>query len=251
MAMISVLTLNLRFGLAPDGVNGWKYRKESLTHFLKQYPADFIGFQEANDFQIEHLESILTDFGSIGRRSPAPAFWQHNMLFYRNTWRCIYRDHFFLSPTPDVPSRARDSKWPRQCTVGMFQQNSQRIICINTHFDFSPEVQARSARIILNRISSLPAGVPAVLSGDFNATPESPCYQIFTGKDSGARVFKNAFSRPYPATFHGFSGKTDGGHIDWILYAGDITPSASHAIQQKFNRRYPSDHFPLLAKFRI
>jgi endonuclease/exonuclease/phosphatase family metal-dependent hydrolase len=253
ICMISVLTLNLRFGLAQDGPNGWEFRKDSLAELLGQYGAGFIGFQEANDFQIDYLGSTLADFSYIGRRSPAPPSWQSNVIFYRNDWQCIHRDHFFLSSTPDIPSRLPDSKWPRQCTVGVFQKGADRIVCINTHFDFAPTVQAESARIILDRISSLPADIPAILAGDFNAVPESPCYQVFTGKDpvrpAAARIFKDAFCSPHPATFHGFTGETGGEHIDWILYSGNIVPTSRTAVHQNFGGRYPSDHFPLFATF--
>lgn len=253
--MISVLTLNLRFGLAQDGPDGWEFRKNSLAMLLRRYGAVIMGFQEANGFQIDYLCSTLPGFNHIGRRSPAPPFWQSNVIFYRSDWQCIHRDHFFLSPTPDIPSRFRDSKWPRQCTVGLFQNGADRILCINTHLDFAPTVQADSARIILDRIASLPADLPAVLIGDFNATPESPCYRVFTGADpvgpGAARVFKDVFSTPHPATFHGFSGECGGDHIDWILYAGSISPTSRTAVHQRFGGRYPSDHFPLFATFEF
>jgi endonuclease/exonuclease/phosphatase family metal-dependent hydrolase len=252
---VTILSLNLRFGLAEDGPNSWVNRKESLAKLLGEYPFDFAGFQEANDFQIDFLSNALAHSPYIGRRSPAPVRWQSNIIFYSPQWRCIHQDHFFLSPTPDIPSRFRDSKWPRQCTVGMFQRGDDRIICINTHFDFDPIVQADSARIILNRIIALPREVPIVLFGDFNTLPESPCHQVFTGKDSnrplGASIFNDAFCSPHPATFHGFTGKTDGNHIDWMLYSGAINPSACRVLQREFGGRYPSDHYPLYAMFVI
>jgi endonuclease/exonuclease/phosphatase family metal-dependent hydrolase len=251
--MISVLTLNLRFGLAPDGPNGWEFRKDSLSKLLSRYGATFLGFQEANDFQIEYLCDVLPGFSHIGRRCPAPSSWQSNVTFYRSDWQCLHRDHFFLSPTPDIPSRFRDSKWPRQCTLGVFQKGADRILFINTHLDFDSTVQADSARIILDRISSFPADIPAVLIGDFNADPKSLCYRVVTGNDPAGppvpRIFQDAFCSPYPATFHGFSGDTGGDHIDWMLYAGKISPTSRTVIQRKFGGRYPSDHFPLFATF--
>ena len=70
--MLSVLTLNLRFGLADDGANNWRYRKKGYQPFLEKYRMDFIGFQEANDFQIDFLDNLLTEYDYIGRRSPSP-----------------------------------------------------------------------------------------------------------------------------------------------------------------------------------
>ena len=40
--------------------------------------------------------------------------------------RSAARDHFYLSPTPDIPSRSRDSRWPAAPgdAVGMVPQDN-------------------------------------------------------------------------------------------------------------------------------
>lgn len=252
--MLSVLTLNLRFGLADDGPNGWQYRKRCFPAFFEKYRADFMGFQEANDFQIDFIHKILAEYNYIGQRSPSPDFWQNNVIFYKNTWTCTYREHFFLSPTPTVPSRFRKSLWPRQCTIGMFKNSRRQLICVNTHLDFDVSVQTRSAKLILQRLSHLPNDIPVILIGDFNTTPFSPCYNIFTGQDQKPEIkefyLKNAFEKPFPGTHHGFTGVTNGDHIDWVLYQGSIIIKNSTVIQDTFDGRYVSDHFPLYARFK-
>lgn len=251
--MFSVLTLNLRFGLADDGPNDWRYRKKGFHSLFEKYQTDFLGFQEANDFQIDFLENLLTDYDYIGKRSPSPPFWQNNILFFKKTWTCIHNEHFFLSPTPSVPSRFTKSLWPRQCTMGMFKTERRQLICINTHFDFDVSVQIQSANLILDRLSNLPDDVPVVLMGDFNCAPFSPCYKIFTDKDNSspenAVCFKDAFRKPFTGTHHGFTGNTDGDHIDWILFRGKIILKNSTVILDTFQNVYLSDHFPLCAEF--
>jgi endonuclease/exonuclease/phosphatase family metal-dependent hydrolase len=251
--MLSVLTLNLRFGLADDGPNSWQYRKKGFQPFLEKYPTDFISFQEANDFQIDFLHNILTEYNTIGKRTPSPSFWQNNVIFYQKNWRCIHYEHFFLSPTPSVPSRYRKSIWPRQCTIGMFKSDSRQVICVNTHLDFDVSVQIQSARLILDRLSHLADVVPVILMGDFNAAPFSPCYNILTGLDdtssANSGYFKDGFKKPFMGTHHGFTGITDKDPIDWILFRGNIALINSEVIQDTFNNIYISDHFPLCAQF--
>jgi len=253
--MFSVLTLNLRFGLAEDGANNWRYRKKGFRPFLDKYRTDFIGFQESNDFQIDFLHNILTEYNYIGKRSPSPSFWQNNVIFYRKNWHCIHHEYFFLSPTPSVASRFLKSLWPRQCTVGMFKTDRRQVICINTHLDFDVSVQVESAKLILNRLSSLPEDIPAILMGDFNSAPFSPCYNIFTARNKKERgkenYFKNAFKEPFTGTHHGFTGITDTGPIDWILFRGNLTSKNSKVIRDTFNNIYISDHFPLCAEFEL
>jgi endonuclease/exonuclease/phosphatase family metal-dependent hydrolase len=251
----SVLTFNLRFGLAKDGPNSWNKRKHALADLFANERADFIGLQEANDFQIRFVQKQLQRHQMIGQRRPAPDFWQNNVIFYGAQWRCLFARHLFLSPTPDIPSRFRASKWPRQCTIGLFEKSGHRLICLNTHFDFEPAVQKASARIIMAELHRLPADLPVVLMGDFNAPPASPCYAVLTEPDpeagSAGNAFKLIYSKPYPGTFHGFTGRTDGECIDWILYRGTIKPESYRVIRSHTQGAYPSDHFPVRSEFRF
>ncbi len=58
----STLSFNLRFGLADDGANSWDHRKKALPALFKKYRPDFIGLQEANDFQIDYLTKVLIGY---------------------------------------------------------------------------------------------------------------------------------------------------------------------------------------------
>jgi endonuclease/exonuclease/phosphatase family metal-dependent hydrolase len=252
---LSILSLNLRFGLANDGPNSWPFRQAALDALLTRQTADFMGFQEANHFQVEFLAERLKDHSRIGVRSPSPPFWQNNVLFYHRTWTCLHAQHFFLSPTPHIPSRARNSRWPRQCTLGLFQRKDFRLIVVNTHFDFDAKVQEKSAELILQRLSACGEDIPVIVIGDFNADPQSSCRHIFAAEAAGkdctpVLCFKDAFVCPQPATFHGFSGKTDGQHIDWILYRGPLVLEQSRVLMERHNGIYPSDHYPVMAIFR-
>jgi endonuclease/exonuclease/phosphatase family metal-dependent hydrolase len=254
--MLKIMSLNLRFGLAADGPNRWERRKEAVAALLCKYPSDLIGFQEANDFQIDYLTKILSGYGCIGRRQPAPPFWQNNVIFFQHRWSCIANSHFFLSCTPDIPSRMRASRWPRQCTIGLFKhKHTGRVVaCVNTHFDFDPMVQAASAVVVLQRLAAtVAADLPAILLGDFNTGPDSRSHAILTGLESPPGLsppsFKNIWQDPFPGTYHGFTGRPDGRHIDWILYRGPVTASGRCVIQEAFNDVYPSDHFPVRTDF--
>lgn len=249
---VSVLTLNLRFGLANDGDNNWDNRKNILPLLFQRHPTDFIGVQEANNFQIDFINNFLTDYDYIGKRSPAPSFWQNNIIFYKKRWNCIYYEHRFLSPTPTLPSRYRKSIWPRQSTIGIFQKKEKSLICACTHFDFDKSVQNQSAKLIMKRISLLPADIPAILIGDFNAAPDSACHKLFTSQDNKTKkpFFKNIFTKPFPATYHGFTGSQNSDCIDWILYRGRITPIEKAVIFNTVNGKYPSDHYPVCASFK-
>ncbi len=255
---VSVFTLNLRFGLADDGPNNWEYRKEGIPILLNEYLSDFMAFQEVNDFQGDFIRGILKGYQDIGKRKPSPRFWQNNLVFYKKTWQCLKWEHFYLSATPDIPSRSPKSKWPRQCTIGHFRRNTRHVLVINTHFDFDEQIQIESAGFIMERLLRFPSDIPVILMGDFNCNPSQSCHKVFTGEYYEAEktvqdmeFFKPVFPEPYSGTHHGFSGQAGKDQIDWIMYRGNLKPVRWGIIRDKFAGYYPSDHFPLYAVFEF
>jgi endonuclease/exonuclease/phosphatase family metal-dependent hydrolase len=254
---VTIFCLNLRFGLADDGPDSWEQRRKLFPRLLENWQADFYTFQEVNTFQVETIGDMLEGYQRIGQRSPAPAFWQNNIIFAHPRWQCLQADHFYLSPTPEIPSRYRNSRWPRQCTMGLFQNEGQQLICVNTHFDFAADVQTQSAELIMRRLEAFAPRLPALLVGDFNASPQAPCRKVFTRRmDSEhqdgdpAPPFQDAFADSQSGTHHGFSGQSDSERIDWILFRPPLAMIRSVVIEEHENGSYPSDHFPLWAQFK-
>lgn len=242
----TVMTMNLRFGLADDGDNSWQNRKHICAGILKKYPATFLGVQESNHFQTRFLIKNLGDHHFIGWHNPLKERWQSNLIFYHKTWKCLKNRHYFLSSTPKVESRMKGSQWPRQCVIGLFQRASDRVIVANTHFDFDESVQKKSAELVLRFLSEFPGDCPVMITGDFNSNPGSRAHEFF--RENG---FLEAFDNNPSTTFHRFKGEATGEHIDWILYRGDIKISGKKIITDSDSGRYPSDHYPVMAGFSM
>ncbi len=51
----SVMTYNVRYGLADDGKNSWEFRRDNLTDLINHYNPDFLGTQEGLPFQINYI----------------------------------------------------------------------------------------------------------------------------------------------------------------------------------------------------
>jgi len=241
---ISIMTFNLRFGLAEDGDNAWLLRKPLVEKLLRKYPADFIGFQESNHFQTEFLASVLSDHRFVGWHNREVERWQSDPIYFHDSWKCLRHQHRFLSETPAVESRLPGSKWPRQCVLGLFEKDNRQVILANTHFDFDEDIQKKSAEILLGFLEDYPPDIPVVITGDFNANPGSQAYSVFMNAG-----FSEVSQDRYATTFHGFSGKETGRHIDWILYRGDLTLTQSEIIIESSAGRFPSDHYPVLSRF--
>lgn len=248
----SALTLNLRFGRAADGPHRWEKRQPALQSLLQAHGADFMCFQEVMDFQATWLQACLPDWGRIGLRPLAPPFWQNNLIFHHRRWALRQADHFYLSPTPDIPSRARTSRWPRQAVIGLFENTSGPLLVITTHLDFSEHAQQEAAEVLIQRLAGFPAEAPALLLGDFNCAPDSACYRRLTAgraPDVPGPAFRNVFPPPFPATFHGFRGGLGRRHIDWLLCRGNLRVMEARVLRGRYSGNYPSDHFALRAVF--
>jgi len=241
----TVMTMNLRFGLARDKANRWENRQPVVAEFLKENPADVIGIQEVNHFQAEFLEEVLSQYRCIGRYNRHLHWWQYNMIFYHRDWTCLGHRHHFISDFPDLPSKLEGSRWPRQCVIGWFDKKGCQIIAATAHFDFDAAVQARSAGLVTRFLDNFPPGLPTVVTGDFNTGHDSGAFRTFT-----THGFREVFQDHPAGTFHGFSGRAED-HIDWILYRNGITPDGAKIMTFHQGRQYPSDHFPVRAKFTL
>ncbi|MCP4718491.1 MAG: endonuclease/exonuclease/phosphatase family protein [Desulfobacteraceae bacterium] len=243
-SQLTIMTMNLRFGLARDGENGWQHRKILVAKLLKKYPGDFFGFQEVNHFQADFLIRALPGYQVLGQHNKTIDFWQSNLIFFHPSWHCLEQKHYFLSYTPEVTSKLAGSKWPRQCVIGLFQKERDQIIVANTHFDFDPFVQKESAALVIKFLSEFPIGLPVVILGDFNANPGSLAHTLFKNKG-----FAGVLDNETTTTFHEFEGKDTGKQIDWILYQGGLTSVFNQVVTDCFSNRFPSDHYPVRAGF--
>jgi endonuclease/exonuclease/phosphatase family metal-dependent hydrolase len=244
----TIMTMNLRFGLAQDGENGWQHRKSMVAGLLEKYRSDFLGFQEANHFQADFLTRALSGYQVLGQHNKTIDGWQSSLIFFQRSWNCLEQKHYFLSETPDVTSKIAGSKWPRQCVIGLFQRENYQIIVANTHFDFDPVVQEKSAGLVINFLSEFPPGLPVIIVGDFNANPGSLAHILFKKQGFGM-VFDPVSDQGITTTFHGFEGRDTGKQIDWILYKGGLTPVFQQVVTDSFSNRFPSDHYPVRAGF--
>lgn len=242
----TVMTMNLRFGLADDGENSWENRKIAYHTLFERIQPDFIGIQESNNFQTAFLDELLDSYAFIGMCDPSPDFWQNNIIFHHSSWTCLKNKHYFLSDTPGVKSKFPESKWPRQCVIGLFEREGDVLIHANTHFDFKPSVQEKSAGLVFKFLTEFPENTPTVITGDFNTSPESDTYRFFLNEG-----FNDLFENEHSSTFHGFTGQNLGDHIDWILYRGKLKGMDHSIIRDSFSGYYPSDHFPVVSEFEF
>jgi endonuclease/exonuclease/phosphatase family metal-dependent hydrolase len=252
---LSVMSFNIRLPAESDGVDYWETRKPLAVRMLREQQPDVIGLQELVKAQADYLARELPQYAWFGRGREADGGGEHMGVFYRkDRLKVIESGDFWLSDTPDV---AGSITWghphPRMVTWALFEQRSdgRRFYLFNTHLPYRDEDEAarlKGAQAIARHLATLPDDVPVVLTGDFNTTPDSDAHAVLAG------ILQDAWTTAprvegIDATFHGFTGKADR-RIDWIFVRGTQLESIT-SVTTRWNNRYPSDHFPLVATLRL
>lgn len=252
---LRIMSFNIRLPVESDGVDYWEARKPLAVCMLQEQQPDVIGMQELVKVQADYLARELPQYAWFGRGRDADGGGEHMGVFYRkDRLKVIESGDFWLSDTPDVPgSITWNHLYPRMVTWALFEQRSdgRRFYFFNTHLPYRDQDEAarvKGANAIATHLAALPAGVPVVLTGDFNTTPDSEAHAVL------ARTLQDAWTTASrvegsEATFHGFTGNADK-RIDWIFVKG-VQPESITSVTTRWNHRYPSDHFPLVMTLRL
>ena len=262
-ANLRVMSYNIRFDNPADGINRWDNRRERVSNLIRFHSPHIIGLQEAEYHQITWLVRRLQRYGwsGVGRTDGKKAGEFSPVLFDTTRYAKLDGDTFWLSPKPDTPGKGWDAALPRIVSwVHLKAKDSGEIFFFfNTHFDHrGQEARKESARLILDKITQI-AGrqAPVVLTGDFNATPDSEPYKILTERLKDG--FDTSLIPHYgpEVTFLGkggpfyVAGGKGGRRIDYIFASRDVKV-IRHGIIGSFREgRFPSDHLPVLAEIDI
>ena len=263
---LSVMSFNIRRGTAQDGRNHWMYRRDLVHETLNQYRPDVLGLQEALDFQISEIRAMLPGYECVGIGNMGGNKGLHNAIFYDAGLFVLSEEGtFWLSDTPDIPgSKGWGNIIPRICTWARLieKESRQAFYFYNAHLDhISRRSRKKSVISLIQRIDARPSPDPFVLAGDFNARERSAPIQYLKGKipltiNTKAKVLNpiplmDTFRVRYPRnrntpTYHGFRRHFFRFKLDYIFVPSSVRVIDAEIIQLRWNKCYPSDHFPLL-----
>lgn len=253
---LNVMTYNIRYSTEKDGVNAWSKRKDNVKALVKFHEVDILCAQEA---LAEQYDAILenADFEAVGAgRDDGLRKGEFSPIFY-NKNRFTKKDGgvFWLSPTPNVPSKGWDAMFNRVCTwVRLYDKlNKKEFLVFNTHYDHVG-VQARieSAKLIKQKIQEIAPKLPVVYTGDLNVTPETDA--IATIKSFLSDSKEVSIEPPYgpEGTFNGF--KFDSplkDRIDYVFINKGFKVQKYGVLTDSKDQRYFSDHLPVFAKLEF
>jgi len=250
---INIITYNIRLNVASDGVNAWPNRKDNVKALVKFHDADILCVQEALPEQFDALlENSNFDVVGVGRDDGKRKGEFSAVYFDKNRFTKKDGGTFWLSETPDVPSKGWDAALNRICSWAKLydKQNKKEFIVFNTHYDHIG-VQARieSAKLLKSKIQQIAPTLPVVFTGDLNVTPETEA--IATIKSFLIDAKDVSVEPPYgpTGTFNGFDFNNDlKNRIDYIFVNKGFKVQKFAVLTDSKDKRYYSDHLPVFCR---
>lgn len=252
---VKAMSYNIRLNTDSDGENRWELRKEKLATLINYYNADFVGTQEVMHSQLVYLQQHLSTYNFIGAgRDDGKEAGEYSALFYKKeVYDLKSSGTFWLSPTPDTPSKGWDAALNRVCSYGLFRhkKTKQYVWVFNTHFDHVGIIaRVEAAKLIIQKIKSLNTNnYPVILTGDFNVRPEEAPIATLTGTLVNSRTVSEIVHNNAD-TWNGFKfNEEPAGCIDYVFISKDprIIVKKFITITDSYNKKYYSDHFPVMA----
>ncbi|MCR9229241.1 MAG: endonuclease/exonuclease/phosphatase family protein [Flavobacteriaceae bacterium] len=254
---IDIISYNIRYDNPDDAPNNWDNRKDFLISQLNFYNPDVFGIQEGLIHQVKEIDQGLKDYAYFGvGRDHGDERGEHTAVFY-NTGRVelLEESTFWLSLTPEKPSKGWDAALPRTCTYGIFQnkEDGTKFMVFNTHFDhIGAMAREESSKLILEKIKQLNTeNYPVALTGDFNLESDSAGVQVILTEmaDTHIAAGENAFGPE--GTFNDFEfNKSVERRIDYIFVSDELEVLKSAILSDSKDTRYPSDHLPVFARLK-
>jgi endonuclease/exonuclease/phosphatase family metal-dependent hydrolase len=253
---LTVMSFNIRYGTAKDGPDHWEQRRDQLFDLLREQAPDVIGIQEALHFQIVEILKAVPGYASVGvGRTDGKREGEFAAILYRTARLTAQRsDTFWFSDTPQViASKSWGNNIERICTWAQFDDAAGGAFYVyNVHLDHqSQPSREKSVALLLKTIDARSPAAPVVVTGDFNAGEKNPAAMAMQQR------FRDTFrvldlQAAEVGTFTGFKpGNTQGEKIDFVFVEPTAEVISAAILRHARDGRYPSDHFPVIAKVRV
>lgn len=246
---ISICSFNIHYDKENDSIRSWQARKDMVLDLIRTYDFDIVSTQEVKQSQFADFKAMGT-YGTIGEGINGGTSGMQNTILYRKSrFTRLDSGVFWLSDHPEIPSRAWDATYARNCAWGKFKDNQTgRIFFIfDAHFDHQgTEAQINSAYLICRKINEMAGEDPAFFMGDLNSEPETETIRYLSKKLTDTREVSVTEPKGTCGTGHGFRINVHVRRIDYIFTTpGKVIVNSFETINKLYNGKAPSDHFPV------
>jgi len=253
---INLMSFNIRTGI-DGGIKSWDSRKEALIKIVLDADPSVVCFQEVQPTQIDDLEVYL------GAASYEILYIQGDgtaIAYKINDWEKISESRFWLSETPDTPSKGWGAQYSRTCINILLKHKltGQYLNVFGTHLDFNTTARSNSIKLIMERIAAAneAAGMiyPTFIAGDFNGELETAGHLEASTQYRDPRYY--APITDFYTTMSKW-GEADDTSTSSVIDHIFVSPEyfVCHELEVIRTRDetgfYPSDHFAVVAKVSL
>lgn len=260
---LMVMSSNVRFYSArnkaddPDtGTRDWEVRKEGYFLMINTMQPDVFGVQEAENIQLNHIKDNCPGYSYVGvGRKDGVTDGESTAIFYKTSlievesWGTKW-----MSKTPDVVNSYFASNLDRQARTSTWailkvRETGERFFIINNHTSLYEESQTEEVQLIVKLVEELcPAGLPVVLTGDWNLEEADSIMKPVNDSYLSAR--KTATMTDNYLTFHWWGSRStisQNKHLDHIFYKGFDRCYRFRTLNMQWKNLWISDHHPVYA----
>lgn len=226
-----------------------------IASVLSGLSADVICLQEALITDTHFLAARLAVKASAYKpRDDGERVGEGNPVFLRGE-RFHMQDvkHFWLSETPEQPSRSWGAKNNRIATVVKLEgiNDLESVWIANLHLDHSSRLARERSLVLVRKYLSkwVKPAEAALLCGDFNMRPPAIKKLLLTGsqQDTSVLAFHDAAMTNHHlaahATYIGWSPvRLFAGRIDYCLHTPELRCSAYEVYDHVYDNQVLSDH---------
>lgn len=256
---LKLMSYNIRYDITTSNASPWTERHSAIASQIKRFDVDIVGMQEVLDHQRKQLLADLPGYVSIGvGRDDGQKAGEYSPIFFKEErFRLLNSGTFWLSPTPDVPSKGWDAALNRICTYAQFLdiQSKDTFWVFNTHFDHVGETaRMKSAELILQKIQEVTKGTlqAVIFCGDLNLNDDHPTITFVQSQIKDALLDAKQVKTKMNRTFNNFDLEMEASkRIDYVFTSKKVDVLTFETIVERFGVSYPSDHFPIFVSLKF
>ena len=276
---LTVASYNLRNANGSDSArgDGWGQRYPVIAQIVQYHDFDIFGTQECFLHQLKDMKEALPGYDYIGvGRDDGKDKGEHSAIFYRtDKFDIVEKGDFWLSETPDMPSKGWDAVLPRICSWGHFKckDTGFEFLFFNLHMDhIGKKARVESAFLVQEKMKELGANLPAILTGDFNVDQTHSSYKALVSNGVLKDSYESAdFRYATNGTFNSFDPNNfTESRIDHVFVSplfkvkkygvltdtyrstkatgtekANVKDCPEEISIESYEARTPSDHFPV------
>ncbi|MCP4439379.1 MAG: endonuclease/exonuclease/phosphatase family protein [Aureispira sp.] len=267
----NILFKSSRFDKMPN--KQWQNRREYVIERIKMHYPNILAIQEGTTTQVQELQAALPKYAYYGVHNK-PEGEQVGIFYEKAIFELENANTFWLSTTPNQPSKSWESANPRICSyVQLLHKVSQQtVFYFNTHLDHkSALARIEGIKVILSKIKELQTAFPKAFfafSGDLNANTKTAVYQELSKASFLQDCFHSTLDKAQELnyTFVGIDKKwTWTKFLLFCFYPRFMHKRIDHVFVSKNWKTqrylidnwanaqgyYPSDHLPIIVDLKM